>query len=237
MFKFIKLQRINDSCMINTAAFLEIGKGVFNTLLYTGVSFCFSFIIANIIAIYNTSHNNILSKFFKLYVSIFRGTPVVVQLYIMYFAVPQILHVNINGFVAVIITLSLNSGAYLSEIIRGGLQSIDQGQFEAARTLGIPPFLMWKDIILKQMFKIAFPNICNEFVNLLKETAVVSMIAETDILRRAYNIGTQTYSYTEPLLIAGFYYYILIAGLTSIAKYFEKRIRYDLHWTFIQKIQ
>ena len=211
--------------MFNTAAFLEIGKGVFNTLLYTSISFCFSFILANVIAIYNTSYNNWLSKFFNLYVSIFRGTPVVIQLFVIYYALPEVFSIHTNGFVAVIITLSLNSGAYLSEVIRAGLQSIDQGQFEAAKTLGIPPFLMWRDIILKQMFKIAFPNICNEFVNLLKETAVVSMIGETDILRRAQYIGAQTYSYTEPLLIAGFYYYVLIASLTSTAKYLERKVR------------
>jgi len=209
--------------------FLDIGQGVFETLLYTGVAFFFSFIIAHIVAIHNSIYDNIISKFFKFYLSIFRGTPVIVQLYIIYFAVPQFFNIQMNGFVSVVIGLSLNSGAYLSEILRAGIQSIDKGQFEAANTLGISKCLMWRDIIWKQMIKITIPNICNEFINLLKETAVVSMVGGTDILRRAYNMGSQTYSYMEPLLIAACYYYILIMILTQISRYLEKRMRYDLH--------
>jgi len=150
-----------------------------------------------------------------------------VQLFIIYFALPQVLDIDIPGFMAVIITLSLNSGAYMIEIIRSSIDSIDKGQFEAAKTLGISPFLMWKDIILKQVLIMSVPNICNEFVNLLKETAVVSMIGENDILRRAHTIGAQTYSYIEPLLIAAFYYYILVVILTQISRYIEKSVRYD----------
>ena len=209
--------------MVTVATFLDIGKGAGNTLLYTVFPFFFSFIIANFVAIHNTIYKNWLSAILKVYVSIFRGTPVVVQLFIIYYALPILCPaIQTSGFVSVVITLSLNSGAYLSEILRGALQSIDKGQFEAAQTLKIPNWLMWKDIILKQMYRIAFPNICNEFINLLKETAVVSMIGETDLLRRANNIGAQTYSYMEPLLIAGLYYYVLVMLLTYLSKRWEK---------------
>ena len=205
--------------------FIEIGKGAYQTLLYTTISFFFSFILANMIAIYNSQYNNLLSNFFKLYISIFRGTPVIVQLFIIYFSLPQILNIQLNPFVSVVIGLALNSAAYLSEILRAGIQTIDKGQFEAAQVLGISKFFMWRDIIGKQMLIISFPNIINEFINLLKETAVISMVGGNDILNRAKNIGAQTFSPTEPLLIAAFYYYILIFILTQISRYFEKRIR------------
>jgi len=207
--------------------FLSIGKGVVNTLLYTGVSFFISFFLALFIAVYNHRFNNWLSKLFKIYISLFRGTPVIVQLFIIYFALPQMINIDIPGFTAVIITLSLNSGAYMIEIIRASINAIDKGQFEAAKTLGIPTLSMWKDIILRQVFIMAIPNICNEFTNLLKETAVVSVIGENDILRRANNIGAQTYSYVEPLLIAALYYYILVIIFTQISRLIEKKVRYD----------
>ncbi len=126
-----------------------------------------------------------------------------------------------------IIALSLNSAAYMSEIVRAGIQAIDKGQFEAARVLNIPSYLMWKDIILKQVFFLTIPNICNEFVNLLKETAIVSTVGENDILKRAFNLGAQTYSFMEPLLIAAFYYYILIMILMQASRYIERRMGYD----------
>ena len=191
--------------MFPLASFIEIGKGAYETLLYTGVSFFFSFILAHIIAIYNSLYDNALSRFFKFYVSLFRGTPVIVQLFIIYFAIPQVFNIQINSFVSVVIGLSLNSAAYLSEILRTGIQNIDKGQFEAAQVLGISKFLIWRDIIWKQMFIMTLPNICNEFINLLKETAVISMVGGNDILKRASNIGAQTYSYMEPYLIAAFY--------------------------------
>lgn len=204
----------------------NISKGIIETLLYTVISIFFGFIIGNIIAIYNQLYRNMLSKFFHFYVSLFRGTPVVVQLFIIHFGLPQALGFHLSGTTSVIITLSLNSSAYISEIIRSGIISIEKGQFEAAQSLHIPKLLMWKDIIMPQMYKNSLPNICNEFINLLKETAIVSMIGATDILKRAYQIGAQTYSYLEPLLIAAFYYYILILILSKITKIIERKLEY-----------
>jgi len=215
--------------MFLSQMFLSIGTGVIHTLLYTGISFIISFFLSVFIAAYNQRFNNWLSTFFKIYVSLFRGTPVIVQLFIVYFALPQVLYIEIPGFLAVIVTLSLNSGAYMVEILTTGIKSIDKGQFEAATSLGIPPFLMWKDIILKQVLMISMGNICNEFINLLKETAIVSVIGENDILRRANSIGAQTYSYIEPLLIAAFYYYILVTTLMQLSRFIERRLRYDSH--------
>ncbi|HWL12628.1 MAG TPA: amino acid ABC transporter permease [Ureibacillus sp.] len=166
-----------------------------------------------------------LKWFAEFYTSIFRGTPLVLQLMIIYYAMPQIIGFNIEAMPAAIIAFGLNSAAYISEIIRAGINAVDKGQQEAAKALGVPYGKMMKDIILPQAMKNILPSLMNEFITLNKESAIVTVIGALDIMRRAYVVGGDTFRYLEPLLIAGIIYYIMTLVLTFLGKMIEKRMR------------
>lgn len=158
------------------------------------------------------------------YTSIFRGTPLVLQLLIIYYAFPQMFDITIAPMVAAIIAFGLNSGAYISEIIRGGINAVDKGQMEASLALGIPYSKMMKDIILPQAMKNILPALMNEFITLNKESAIVTVVGALDIMRRAYIVAGDTYRYLESLMIAGVIYYIMTLILTFLGKMLEKRM-------------
>lgn len=166
-----------------------------------------------------------LRWFAAFYTSIFRGTPLVLQLMLIYYAVPQVLDIQIDPIPAAIIAFGLNSGAYISEIIRAGINAVDKGQMEAAKALGIPYAKMMKDIILPQAMKNILPSLMNEFITLNKESAIVTVIGALDIMRRAYVVGGATFTYLEPLLIAGLIYYVMTLVLSFLGQMLEKRMR------------
>ncbi len=159
------------------------------------------------------------------YTSIFRGTPLLLQLSIVYFGVPQILHFQISALCAGLIAFSLNSGAYLSEVIRAGVTSIDPGQFEAAKVLNISYFHTMKDIILPQALRNTLPSLANESITLLKETALISTLGEEDLMRRSQLVAAEKYTYFGPLLIAAGGYYAMVLILSFLFKSLERRLR------------
>lgn len=159
------------------------------------------------------------------YTSIFRGTPLVLQLMIIYYASPQLFGVQIEAYTAAILSFGLNSAAYISEIIRAGIQAVDKGQREAAMALGVPYNKMMKDVILSQALKNILPALMNEFITLTKESAIVTVIGVTDIMRRAYIVGSDKFSFLEPLLFAGMIYYLMVLVLTFAGKWVEGRMR------------
>ena len=152
--------------------------------------------------------------FANAYTFIFRGTPLLLQIAIVYYATPQITGYDIPALLAGVITFTLNSGAYISETIRGGILAVDKGQREAALSLGIPYRLMMSDIILPQAIKNILPALINESIALLKDSALVSTIGVADLLRRAQIVGAEKYIYFEPLIFAGVIYYLLVMSLT-----------------------
>jgi len=200
-------------------------EGVQVTLLYTGASLGLSFVLGALLALCKVSHISPLKWFGEIYTSLFRGTPLLLQLTLIYYATPQVLGYNITVLEAGILAFSLNSTAYLSEHFRAGIESVDKGQTEAALALGIPYALMMRDIILPQAIRTVLPSLANESIDLLKESALISMIGGADILRRATIVANEKYLFFEPLLIAGGLYYVLIMGLTVISKYIEKRMK------------
>jgi ABC-type amino acid transport system permease subunit len=159
-----------------------------------------------------------------MYLSVFRGTPLLLQLSIIYFAVPQIIGCVIPSFVAGIIAFSLNSSAYVSEIIRAGIQSINIGQIEIAKVLGCSKFQITRDIVLPQGIRNVLPSLVNEMIDLLKESALVSIIGESDLLRRANVVSSEHYLYLEPLFVAGVCYYCMVMILSCIAKRIERKL-------------
>jgi ABC-type amino acid transport system permease subunit len=160
------------------------------------------------------------------YTAIFRGTPLLVQLGIIFYATPQLTGYAISAFEAGILAFSLNSAAYSSEIIQAGIKAIDPGQWEAAKVLGIPLRVTWLKIITPQALRNILPSLVNEMVDLLKETALVSMIGEADLLRRAQIVAAEKFLYFEPLMVAASCYFVMVMVISHLAKKLERRLAY-----------
>jgi len=203
---------------------LYIIEGIAVTLEYTLISVFLGAIIGTIIAICRISSFPALRYFAMVYISIFRGTPLLVQLSIVYYILPM-MGIKITVFFAGIVAFSLNSAAYVAEIIRSGINSVDKGQFEAARALSIPQYYIMKDIILPQAFRNILPALVNETVNLLKETALISVIGGMDIMRRSQIVSSETYDYFTPLFIAAICYYILVLAFSTLARFVENKMK------------
>ncbi|HJD55198.1 MAG TPA: amino acid ABC transporter permease [Rickettsia endosymbiont of Pyrocoelia pectoralis] len=203
---------------------LFIVEGTLVTLQYSVIGVVFGLIIGMLLAICKVNKNRALRFFANFYTSVFRGTPLLIQLTFIYFASPYLIGIKFSVFAAGAISFSLNSGAYVSEVIRAGINAVDKGQFEAAEALAIPKFLIMKDIILPQAIKNIFPSLVNELINLIKESAIISMLGEMDLMRRAQIVMTETYNYFFPLLIAACCYYILVMVISSVAKIIEKKL-------------
>ncbi|KEK26087.1 amino acid ABC transporter permease [Bacillus gaemokensis] len=200
-------------------------KGLEVTLKIVAVSALIGFVLGTLLALCKIASIRVLNIAADLYTSIFRGTPLVLQLMIIYFGVPQMIGYDIPAFLAAVLAFSLNSGAYMSEVIRAGIQAVDKGQTEAAMALGVPYGKMMKNIILPQALKNILPALVNEFATLTKESAVVTVIGATDLMRRAYIVGGETFKYLEPLLFVGLVYYILVIILTLVGKVIEGRMK------------
>ncbi|MEC9485860.1 MAG: amino acid ABC transporter permease [Candidatus Izemoplasma sp.] len=212
-------------------------KGLNITLLIALVAAIFGTIFA--IALVVLKKGRLTHRFASLYIDLFRGTPLILQLSIVYFAIPQFLDrlfndvmgmtidFQLSGIIAAFITFSLNSSAYISEIIRSGINSVDNGELEAAKALGISKFHMYKDIILPIAFKNSFPSLMNEFITLVKESSIVSIIGIQDLIRRQQIVTSQTYLYFEPLIIVGIIYYLVIKLLSFIGGRIEVRLAHD----------
>jgi arginine/lysine/histidine transport system permease protein len=200
-------------------------NGIWVTLLFVLVSGIVGFIIGTVLSLFKIGRIKVLKWFADAYTSIFRGTPLILQLMLIYFATPQLTGFDIPPFLAGMLAFGLNSGAYISEIIRAGIQAVDKGQKEAAEALAIPYRPMMKDIILPQALKNILPALMNEYITLTKESAIVSTIGFLDIMRRSQIVSANTYTAFEPLIFAGVIYYVLVMGLTLLGKKLERRLR------------
>jgi arginine/lysine/histidine transport system permease protein len=200
-------------------------EGIYVTLKIVLLAGIFGFILGIILSLCKISSIKILGWLADAYTSIFRGTPLILQLMLIYYGSPQLIGFQIEPYAAAILAFSLNSGAYISEIIRAGILAIDKGQQEAAMALGVPYRKMMWDIILPQALKNILPALMNEFISLTKESAIVTSIGVMDIMRRSYQVGAENYSFFEPLLIAGLIYYLMVVTLTFLGKALERRMR------------
>lgn len=189
------------------------------------VAAVFGIVLGVILSLFKISTIKPLNWLADFYTSIFRGTPLVLQLMLIYYGWPQLTGGNIDMFQAAFLSFGLNSAAYISEVIRGGIQAVDKGQVEAAQALGVSYSSMMFSIILPQAFKNILPALMNEFITLTKESAVVTIIGLDDIMRRSYIVGGETYKFFEPILFAGLIYYVLVMILTLVGKAIERRMR------------
>ena len=168
-----------------------------------------------------------LSFLCKVYVWLFRGTPLLLQMFFFYFFFPMVLHIQISAFWAVILTYVLNYAAYFAEIYRGGINSIDRGQYEAAYVLGLSKTQTMKDIILPQTMKAILPPVVNEAITLVKDTALASTLAVTELMK-ATNNAVNTTTSMAPFFMAAVIYLIMTFILTIIAGQIERYVtRYD----------
>ena len=200
-------------------------RGIPLTLLFTVLSVFLGLIWGTFLSLLKISGIKPLGWLANAYTSVFRGTPLLLQLALVYYATPQLTGYDIPALQAGVLTFTLNSGAYMSETIRGGIQAVDKGQSEAAMSMGVPYALMMWDIILPQALKNILPALVNETIGLLKDSALVSTLGVVEILRSAQIVGANKYIYFEPLLFAGLIYYVLVMGLTRGASTLERRLR------------
>jgi polar amino acid transport system permease protein len=161
----------------------------------------------------------------NIYVGIFRGTPIVVQLLVGHFVLFPLLKINILGIYEAIIIFGFNSGAYISEIMRGGIQSVDIGQLEAGRAVGLPYGTSMRKVVVPQAFKNILPTLGNEFIALIKETAVTSFIAVFDLTKAFTVIGDVTYEYMVPYLMLALVYLVLIIIITILVRLVEIKLQ------------
>lgn len=203
-----------------------IWDGILVTLKFTLVSLLCGLPLGIVLALFKISRTRATRVFANAYTSLFRGTPLLVQLGLFYHAIPQLTGYSVTAFEAGVFTFALNSAAYTSEIICSGIRSIDLGQWEAAQVLGLSRFRTIFGIILPQAVRNILPALVNEMVDLLKESALVSTIGEADLLRQVNKISAEKFLYFEPLIIAAVCYYIMVMMISQSAKILEKRMKY-----------
>lgn len=184
-------------------------------------------LILSLVIDYNekTGKLYLLSAFARIYIGIIRGTPALLQLMILYYIIFK--SVNINIVVVGIISFGLNSGAYVSQIIKSGLISIPKGQEEASTMLGFNYFQTMKYVIMPQALRNVLPALGNEFITLLKETSVAGYIGILELTKASDIVASSTYDYFFPLLIVAIIYLILTLGLTKLLNFFERRLSND----------
>lgn len=199
-------------------------EGTINTLIIAASAVLIGTIIGAFLGLMKISRSKVFRFIASVYIEILRGTPILVQLYIVYFAIPMMFKISINPLTAGIITLSLNSGAYVAEIIRAGVNSIDKGQMEAARSLGMSHWQAMRLIIMPQAIKNILPALANEFITIIKESSIASVIGVNEIMYKANSIRGNLARAFEPLIIAAAIYFILTFTLSKAVGYLERRM-------------
>lgn len=212
-----------NRCFIREDRYMLLVSGIGVTIKVSLLALLLGLIIGFLIAICNLSKNKILKAIGGIYTDIIRGTPSVTQLMIIYFVIFASVHWE--KWIIAAIAFGVNSGAYVSEIIRAGILSIDKGQTEAGRSLGLNQFQTMVNIILPQALKNVFPALCNEFIVLIKETAIVGYVGLMDIQKAGDFIKSATFLAFMPLIGTAIIYYILIKLLNIGLKWIEKKLR------------
>jgi len=204
---------------------LIMGAGI--TIEITVIAVGIGFFLGLITSICRLSKVKILEIIAVCYINIIRGTPMLVQIFLIYFALPALIGVRINPFVAAVAACSINSGAYVSEIFRAGIQSVDRGQMEAGRSLGLSWMQTMRYIIIPQAFKRVIPPLGNEFIQMTKETSLVSVIGFEELTRRGQLIIAKTYGTFEIWLTVAAIYLIMTLTIARLVSFLEKRFATD----------
>lgn len=202
---------------------LLLGAAV--TVEITVVSVAFGFLIGLVVGVARISQVKILRILAAIYADCIRGTPLLVQIFLIYFALPMVTGQRIEPFAAAVLACGINSGAYVSEIFRAGIQSIDPGQMEAGRSLGLTWYQTMRYVILPQAVKNILPPLGNEFISMLKDSSLVSVIGFEELTRRGQLIIAQTYGSFEIWLTVAALYLVMTLAISRLVAYLERRTK------------
>lgn len=195
------------------------------TLEVTAVSLVLAFALGFVIALLKVAGNRPLRAILDFYTSLFRGIPLIVLLFIAYFATPQITGYKISMFAAAVVTLGLNGSATVSEALRGGIQGVSQGQYDAARSIGMRYVPMMVHVILPQALMSVAPALVNEVITVLKSSSLVATIGLADMMRAAESAQALTYRAFEPFVAIAVVYYVIVMALVAVGRRLELRVR------------
>ena len=214
---------LDMNLIVNSFPLLLVGAGV--TIQITVLSTTIGFIVGLIVAVARISKLKLLRILAEVYVEFFRGTPLLVQIFLFYFALPVITGQRIDPFIAAISACGINSGAYVAGIFRAGIQSVDAGQMEAGRSLGMTWIQTMRYIIVPQAFKRVIPPLGNEFIAMLKDSSLVSVIGFEELTRRGQLIIAKTYGSMEIWLSVAVIYLAMTLTISRLVAYLERRYR------------
>lgn len=208
----------------------KVLEGLQNTVMIAVLGLLIGSVIGTLIAAVRVMPKykrlpRILDGICSVYVSFFRGTPMVVQLLLFYYVLFPLLGMNIASVSVAILVFGLNSGAYISEIMRGGILSVDPGQMEGGRAMGLSFSATMMKIVIPQAIKNILPTMGNEFITLIKETSIVSFVGATDLYKAFNDIGTNNYEFMVPYLAMALIYIVMVLLISLLIKIMERRLR------------
>ncbi|HJD05028.1 MAG: amino acid ABC transporter permease [Mediterraneibacter sp.] len=215
---------------IDQNGYVRVVEGLQNTLLIAVLGLLIGIVIGTLIATVRVVPKykllpRVLNGFCSFYVALFRGSPMVVQLLVGYYVLLPLLGVRTSGLNVAIAVFGLNSGAYISEIMRSGIQSVDPGQMEAGRAVGLSFSASMCKIVIPQAVKNILPTLGNEFITLVKETSVVSFVAVADLYMAFNYIGSNSYDFIVPYLVMAVIYIVLVLVISLLVKLLERSLR------------
>ena len=215
---------------INNRGYVKVLEGLKNTLIIAVIGLVIGVVIGTLIAMVRVIPKykrlpRVLDAICRFYVGLFRGTPMVVQLLVFYYVLLPIIGVKITGVQVAMVVFGLNSGAYISEIMRSGIQSVDPGQMEAGRAVGLSFGTSMTKIVIPQAVKNILPTLGNEFISLVKETSVVSFVGAADLYVAFNYIGSNSYEFMVPYLVMALIYIALVLIITLLVKILERSLK------------
>ena len=223
------IKKINKflDVLINSGGYVKVLEGLRNTVIIAVLGLIIGIIIGTIIATVRVVPKykrlpRVLNAICSVYVGFFRGTPMVVQLLLFYYVMLPLIGVNMSGVNVSIVVFGLNSGAYISEMMRAGIQSVDPGQMEAGRAVGLSFATTMMKIVIPQAVKNILPTLGNEFIALIKETSVVSFVGAADLYVAFNMIGTNSYEFMVPYLAMAIIYIVMILLISAGIKLMER---------------
>ncbi|MBQ7954874.1 MAG: amino acid ABC transporter permease [Lachnospiraceae bacterium] len=224
-----KVEKFID-ILINKNGYVQVLEGLQNTLIIAVLGLIIGTVIGTVIASVRVMPKyktlpKILNGICSFYVELFRGTPIVVQLLIFYYVLLPVIGIKMNGVDVSILVFGLNSGAYISEMMRAGILSVDSGQMEAGRAVGLSFFTTMVKIVIPQAVKNILPTLGNEFIALIKETSVVSFVGAADLYVAFNLIGTNSYEFMVPYLAMAIIYVVIVLIISFGIKMMERSLR------------
>lgn len=200
-------------------------SGLAVTCEITAAALVIAFALGALIAVGKVLPCRPLRAVLGFYTSVFRGVPLIVLLFLVYFATPQLTGYKIDMFTASVLTLGLNGSATVSETLRGGIEGVDAGQYDAARSIGLPYSKMMRLIVIPDALRSVVPALVNEVITVLKSSSLVATIGLMDMMRAAQSVQALTYRAFEPFLAVAVVYYLIVMALVAVSRRLERRLR------------